>query len=76
MTTFRHLIPHSSVPMSLNIDKRIRSRGTAGGYRTIEKPLIAGKYNQNMAGVDRLDQMLGTCQYLHKSFKWYHTIYH
>lgn len=31
--------------------------------------------NQKMAGVDRLDQMLGSYVYSHKSSKWYHTVY-
>lgn len=29
-----------------------------------------------MAGVDHLNQMLGTYAYNNKSTKWYHTVYH
>ena len=54
----------------------MRSRGNTSGYRNVEKPVLAEKYNYFMGGVDMLDQLLGTYQYPHKSQKWYHTIYH
>lgn len=60
----------------ITIDKAAKSRGGEGGYRTVEKPVIAERYNSNMVGVDSLDQMLGTYQYPHKCLKWYHTLYH
>lgn len=41
----------------------------------IKKPVMAQQYNQNMADVDFLDQMLGTYQYSHKCVNQYHTIY-
>jgi len=34
------------------------------------------EYNAKMSGVDRLDQMLGSYAYSHKSQKWYHVVYH
>ena len=66
----------STVNTNLTIDKRIKSKGAVGGYRTIEKPVIAEQYNDCMAGVDHLDQMLGSYQFPHKCFKWYHTLFH
>ena len=42
----------------------------------VEKPVMAEQYNHNVAGVDRMDQLLGTYAYPHKSQKWYHPIYH
>lgn len=66
----------STVNTNLTIDKRIKSKGAVGGYRTIEKPVIAEQYNDCMAGVDRPDQLLGSYQFPHKCFKWYHTLFH
>lgn len=66
----------STVDTDLTIDKQIRSKESANGYRTIEKPVAVERYNKSMGGVDRFDQMLGTYQYPHKSLKWYHTIFH
>lgn len=66
----------STVSTNLTIDKRTRSKSAPGGYRTVEKPTIAEQYNACMAGVDRLDQMLGSYQFPHKCFKWYQTLYH
>ena len=70
-----HLDNFYSAPI-LFIDKAVKSRGGEGGYRTVEKPVIAERYNSKMGGVDCLDQMLGTYQYPHKCLKWYHTLYH
>ena len=39
----------------------------------MEKPVIAEVYNQYMAGVDIMDQKLGTYAFPHKSSKWYFT---
>lgn len=66
----------STVDTNLTVDKRIRKKGAQGGHREMEKPVMAERYNNCMAGVDRLDQMLGSYQYGHKCCKWYHTIYH
>lgn len=66
----------STVDNNLTIDKEIRSKQHASGKRTVEKPVAVERYNMNMGGVDRFDQMLGTYQYPHKSLKWYHTLYH
>ena len=56
----------STVDTNNTIDKQIRSRGAEGGHRTVEKPVIAERYNQHMAGVDLHDQMMGTYAYPHK----------
>ena len=48
---------------NLTIDKRIKSKGAVGGDRTIEKPVIAEQYTDCMAGVDHLDQLLGSYQF-------------
>ena len=66
----------STVDTNLTTDKRIRCKSAEGGYRLIAKPVIGERYNHNMAGVDRLNQMLGTYAYQHKSLKWYHTLFH
>lgn len=66
----------STIDNNLTFEKDVRSRGDASGYRNVEKPVLAEKYNYFMGGVDTLDQLLGTYQYPHKSQKWYHTIYH
>ena len=66
----------SNVDTNLTSDKAVKSRGGEGGYRTVEKPVIAERYNSKMGGVDCLDQMLGTYQYPYKCLKWYHTLYH
>uniref|UniRef100_A0A8C4T4J0 PiggyBac transposable element-derived protein domain-containing protein n=1 Tax=Erpetoichthys calabaricus TaxID=27687 RepID=A0A8C4T4J0_ERPCA len=56
-------------------EKQIRSKGNPAG-RKLDKPVALEEYNCKMAGVDRLDQILGTYAYGHKSTKWYHTVYH
>lgn len=66
----------STVDNNLTVDKRIRAREGEDGYREVEKPVVAEKYNTFMCGVDRMDQKLGTYSYPHKSQKWYHTIFH
>ena len=66
----------STVQNDLTIDKDIRHKGSEGGKRTVEKPVVAEQYNNNMAGVDRMDQLLGSYAYPHKSQKWYQPIYH
>lgn len=66
----------STVHTNLTIDKQIRSRSSPTGYRDVEKPVMAEMYNQNMSGVDLLDQKLGSYMYPHKCAKWYHTLFH
>ena len=56
----------STVDNNLTVDKEIRSKEHPSGKRTVEKPVAVERYNRNMAGVDRFDQMLGTYQYPHK----------
>lgn len=66
----------STVDTNNTVDKRIRSRQAPGGYRTVEKPVLADRYNSYMAGVDLFDQMMGTYSYPHKCQKWYQPIFH
>lgn len=66
----------STVDTNNTIDKRVRSRREPGGFRVVEKPVLADRYNTNMAGVDLYDQLLGTYAYPHKAQKWYLPIYH
>ena len=64
----------SRIHTNNTVEKRIRARGL--GYRSVDKPVIAEVYNKHMAGVDIMDQKLGTYAFSHKSSKWYFTIYH
>ncbi len=57
-------------------DKKVRSRGSKDGFRSIEKPIMGISYNKYKGGVDILDQKLGTYAFPHKAQKWYHTVYH
>ena len=66
----------STIHTNNTIDKRLRTRRDPTGFRQIEKPVIADRYNANMAGVDLYDQMLGSYSYPHKVQKWYHAIFH
>lgn len=66
----------STTESNNTIDKRVRKRGAEGGYRTVEKPVIAEVYNQSMGGVDLFDQKLGSYSFPHKSSKWYMTVFH
>ena len=65
----------SSVHTNNTVEKRIRSRQHEGGFRSVEKPVIADSYNDYMGGVDIMDQLLGTYCYPHKVSKWYHAVY-
>ena len=55
----------STVDTNLTIDKEVRTKRSEGGHkRTIDKPVAVERYNQNMAGVDRFEQIVGlTYQY-------------
>ena len=66
----------STVHTDNTVDKKIRSRNTDGGFRMVDKPVIAESYNHNMSGVDLMDQLVGSYEFPHKSSKWYHPIYH
>lgn len=66
----------STAHNGLTINKEIRQKGFKGGKRTVEKPVVAEQYNNNMAGVDRMDQLLRSYAHPHKSQKWYQPIYH
>jgi len=65
----------STVHTNNTCDKTLRERGNPAG-RQLEKPVMIEEYNAKMSGVDRMDQMLGSYAYCHKSTKWYQTIYH
>lgn len=65
----------STVHTNNTCEKTIRERGNPDG-RTLDKPVMIEEYNWKMSGVDRLDQMLGSYAYCHKSVKWYQTVYH
>jgi len=57
------------------VEKTIRQKDTPEG-RLLDKPVMIEEYNAKMSGVDRLDQMLGSYAYSHKSVKWYQAVYH
>ena len=65
----------SSVHTNNTVSKDIRCRGQEGGHRSVVKPVIADSYNDNMGGVDTMDQLMGTYCYPHKVSKWYHAVY-
>ena len=56
-------------------EKTIRQKDNPEG-RLLDKPVMVEEYNAKMSGVDRLDQMLGSYAYSHKSLKWYRAVYH
>ena len=66
----------STIDHYFTVDKPVRSMNGEAGYSEVEKPVIADRYNSNTGGVDTLDQMLGTYQFLHKCVKWYHVLFH
>ncbi|KAK6175762.1 hypothetical protein SNE40_014155 [Patella caerulea] len=66
----------STVHTDNTVEKQIRGRVGVDGFRLIEKSVIAEDYNNKMAGVDRLDQLVGSYKYPHKSSKWYNPLYH
>jgi hypothetical protein len=47
---------------------RVRKRG--GGYDEVNKPVCVVDYNQNMSGVDRIDQMISYYPTVRKTIKW------
>lgn len=65
----------STMHTNNTVQKNIRSRQHDGGYRSVEKPVIADCYNEYMGGVDTMDQLLGSYCYPHKVSKWYHAVY-
>ena len=66
----------SSVHGVEQVSKQVRSKKHEGGFRRIQKPLLAEDYNQYMGGVDTMNQLLGTYCFLHKQTKWYQTVFH
>ena len=36
-----------------------------------EKPTVVADYNQYMLGIDRIDQLVSSYSFLHKSMKWW-----
>ena len=65
----------SSVHSNSNVQKQIREKGTAGGYRDVLKPVAVDEYNKHMGGVDLSDQRLKTYKHPHRSRKWYMRIF-
>ena len=45
----------------------IRHKGSEGGWKTVEKLAMAKRYNEDMAGIDKIDQLLGSYDYPHIS---------
>ncbi|XP_005096839.1 piggyBac transposable element-derived protein 4-like [Aplysia californica] len=66
----------STIHTDNTVDKLVRKRGAPGGFRTVEKPVIAEDYNGFMGGVDYFDQVTKNCEYPHRNCKWYHALYH
>ncbi|XP_005099146.1 piggyBac transposable element-derived protein 4-like [Aplysia californica] len=56
--------------------KRIRCSKTPGGFRAVQKPILAESYNSYMGGVDHFDQLHRNYHYPHRSYKWYMALYH
>lgn len=52
-----------TVHNEFTVDKDIRHTGSEGGRRTIEKLVMAKWYNEDMAGIDKIDQLLGSYAY-------------
>ena len=60
----KHVHFLGTVQNDLRMDKEIRHKGSEGGKRTVVKPFVTDWYNNNIAGVDRTDQLLGSCHIL------------
>ena len=65
----------STVHTNNTCEKTICKKDNPEG-RLLDKPVTIEEYNAKMSGVDRLDQMLGSYAYSHKSVKWYQAVYH
>lgn len=57
------------------VQKRIRSKKGATGFRAIKRPVCVNQYNAFMGGVDTADQRMKTYLFPHRSRKWYHRIF-
>lgn len=57
------------------VQKRIRTKENATGFRIINRPLCVDQYNKCMGGVDTSDQRMKTYLFPHRSRKWYHRIF-
>ncbi|XP_012939283.1 piggyBac transposable element-derived protein 4-like [Aplysia californica] len=66
----------STVHTNNTVHKRIRAKDAPGGYRSVDKPVIADTYNSFMGGVDHFDQLMKNYAYPHRNYKWYHALYH
>lgn len=56
-----------TVHNEFTVDKDIRHTGSEGGRKTVEKLVMAKWYNEDMAGIDKIDQLLGSYDYPHTS---------
>ena len=65
----------STVHSNQNVEKRIRSKDSADGFRQVKKPYCIDQYNSHMRGVDIIDQRMKTYLFPHRSRKWYMRIF-
>jgi hypothetical protein len=61
----------STVHRSGEVNKRMRDRHGAGGFREIAKPIAVDGYNSKMGGVDRSDQLNSYYLANGKTVKWW-----
>lgn len=54
-----------TVHNEFTVDKDIRHTGSEGGTTTVEKLVMAKRYNEDLAGIDKIDQLLGSYAYPH-----------
>lgn len=56
-----------TVHNEFTVDKDIRHTGSEGGRKTVGKLVLAKRYNEDLAGNDKIDQLLGSYDYPHIS---------
>ena len=65
----------TSLDTSEMVNKRIRDRDAADGFREYEKPAAVQRYNLYMGGVDWYDQINSYCYVSHRSLKWWNKVF-
>ena len=65
----------STVDTNNTCDKRVRAKGEPTGYRLVEKPVIAERYNNYMGGVDHFNQLSMSYRYPYRNYKWYMAVF-